>query len=118
MLAVAVLVSLFLTVCGSASTRAALPLEILALRHQLSGPGTLTSTARAADGIRSAPLDLDLPCVTCVAFCRRHRQTRHRHRLASPRLSAVLDLEESAPSRSPLRRAGHPDVDSHDVGGE
>jgi hypothetical protein len=46
-----------------------------------------------------------------LALCPAHCETRDRHRLAPPRLSAVLEMEEQSPSWSTVCADGNPKPD-------
>ena len=62
--------------------------------------GALASAASAPHLAGSPPLGVAVAYVDELANCTRHRETRNRHRLASARLSAVLEVEESSPNRA------------------
>ena len=101
-----VVVSLLLTIRVSLRDRAALQLEILALRHQLH----VVNRSRPPR-LRLSPADrhavgLAVESLERMAGSYRDRQTRDGPRLASSRLPAVLDVEKPTPSwvgRSSLR---------------
>jgi hypothetical protein len=78
---------------ASFQSRAALQLEILALRHQL---GVLLQ--RSVERPKLTPADRSLWAWLCgglerLTVQRLYRQSRDRHRLAPERLSLVLGLE-------------------------
>ena len=75
--------------------RAALQLEILALRRQIHVLRNVAAWAGSPDV--GGPVLLDLACVPLVrlALCPRHRQAEKGDRLAPLGVPAVLDLEES-----------------------
>jgi hypothetical protein len=103
---ISVVASLLLTLRGFLRSRAALHVELLALRHQLS---VLERLRRRRLRLRHADRLLWVsifPSVDPTADRARHRQTRDGHRLASPRVPRVLDVEEPSPSRPPNRAAG------------
>ena len=113
-----VVVSLLLTLRVSLRDRAALQLEILALRHQLhvvnrSRPQRLRLTQ--ADRMLWVWLSKRLGR---MAGSHRDRQARDGPRLAPSRLPALLDVEEPTPPGSTGRSSGRPPVDSHDGGGQ
>src|SRR5262245_54419717 len=90
-----VLISVLLTLCGVARSRAALHLEVLALRHQLQ---VLQRTKPQRVTARSGgPLALDVAgaLVARPEIGRRHREARDRSRLASAGVPVVLDLQQS-----------------------
>ena len=98
-------------------SRATLHLELLALRHQLA----------VANRSRRPRLRLTLLIVCCgrgspsngAAGARRSMSfSLRRCSLGTPRLPAVLDLEEPSPHRTPGRAPRCPRVDSRDLHGE
>src|SRR6185295_17848273 len=99
-------------------SRAALQLEVLALRHQLqvlnrSRPRRL----RLAMADRSA-LGVAVPLVARLANGTRHRQTANRHRLATSGPPPVVDVEKSKTSRATDGLGGRTRAHSDDVGAE
>jgi hypothetical protein len=89
------LISLLQTLQGFMRSRAALHLEVLALRHQLQ---VLERSRPKRLRIVKADRCLWAWAVTFVdrvADGARHRQARDRDRVASPGLSFVVDVEES-----------------------
>jgi hypothetical protein len=106
-----VVVSVVFALRSAASSRAALHLEIIALRHQVAVLN------------RSRPPRLRLTAVDRVVWAAvaglerlaggaRPRQAGHRTRLAPTRVPPVLDLEESVPYGSSSRGSRGPRVDS------
>ena len=77
---------------ASLRSRAALQIEILALRHQLN---VLQRSGQTATLERGRPLALGafISELVRVANGSQTSKTGHRHRLALPRLPALLDLE-------------------------
>jgi hypothetical protein len=90
-----IVVSVLVAVRSLFRSRGALHLEILALRHQLQGFGTLVATARASDRSRPPALGLVLAHLDRLSGGARPREARDGRCLAPPRLSPMLDLEES-----------------------
>ena len=60
--------------------------------------------ATKGDHRRSAPLGMPLSHLARLAISARHRQARHRHRMASQGVLAVLDME--GPSRAARKTSG------------
>src|SRR6266851_3575095 len=112
-----VISALLATLSSVCQTRAVLQLEILALRHQL---GVLRRSSRKRP--RLTPTDrilgMAVTSVARLASGTRHRQAGNGHRLASPRLPTVLDLEEPSPRGSTDRPGRCEDADSHHVRSE
>ena len=113
-----VIVSWLFTLRASLRDRAALQLEILALRHQLQVLERTRPRRVRLTRCRPATLGLAVRRVARMADGGRHREARDRARLASAGLPPALDLEESAPSGPTRGACGRPRVDSHDVGHE
>src|SRR5215472_1545219 len=74
--------------------QAALQAENIALRHQVT---VLNEPRQATSPQTRRPLSVGLvvAAVVGMAFCPDHRHAGNRHRLASSRISFVLDLEDS-----------------------
>ena len=91
-----VLISVLAALQGVVRSRMALHFEVLALRHQLQVPQR--SQPRRLHVPESGPVALGLAvrCVERLANGTRHREARDGRRLASPRISRVLDVEESS----------------------
>ncbi|MGH9384438.1 MAG: integrase core domain-containing protein [Vicinamibacterales bacterium] len=89
------LISLLLTLHGLARSRAALHLEVLALRHQLQVLETVAAATGAAGESGPLAVGVFVALVDRLANRSRHRQAGDRHRVASPRLPLVLDMEKS-----------------------
>src|SRR5688572_19554644 len=113
-----VIVSLLLTLRVTLRDRAAMQLEILALRHQLHVINRSRPAAPAAHACRQNAVGLAVQTLERMADSSRHRQTRDGPRLAPSRLPALLDLEEPTPRRSTGHSSGCPPVNSHDGGNE
>ena len=95
----AVLVSLLQTMRVSMRSRAALHLEILALRHQLQvGPTTTTPATTPPHASRPPAVDLAVEDLDAVAIRRHHRSAGDRRDGASSRLPHLVDMEEPSPS--------------------
>ena len=108
-------VSLLSTFLGCFRSRVELQLELLALRQQIH---VLKRSRRSRPRISRADRlfwVLALPPVGRVATDAHDRPAGDGHRLASPRLSMVLDLEESSTHRRPPVLYRHPSIDSHHV---
>ena len=112
-----VILSLLLTLRTWAHSRAALQLEVLALRHQLQ---VLQAEAAKVATREGGPLALGpaFAHLDRMANGARDRQARDCHRLAPTRLPAVVDLEKPAPHRATDGAGRHPDPDSHDGASE
>jgi hypothetical protein len=94
-----VLISCLAVLRGIMRSRAALHIEVLALRHQLRV--ATFPTATAAPGANGpVAVDVAVTLVGQLANGRRDREARDRYRLASPGRPLVLDMEES-----PMQRA-------------
>ena len=106
-----VVVSLVFTLRSAARSRAALHLEVLALRHHV-GPESLAPLATSSDRGRSGSLGVAVAGVERLAAGAHPRQAGHRTRLAPTRVPPVLDVEESVPYGSSSRRSRGPRVDS------
>lgn len=94
-------------------SRAALQVEILALRHQIGA----VRRSRNGKGDRGGwrVLDVVVWSLGRLAVRANHRQTRDRHHLAPQRLPLVLDLEGSAQQNWKARSvARSPGLDSND----
>src|SRR6266436_9457499 len=61
--------------------------------------------------LRPTRVGLALQSLVQLALCLAHCETRDRHRLASPRLSAVLEMEEQSSSWSTVGADGSPKPD-------
>ena len=104
-----VIVSFLLTLRASLRDRAALQLEILALRHQLQVVEPITAASDCGSPMRTGMLWVWLSRrLGRMAGRPRDRQARDGPRLAPPRLPALLDVEEPTPNGS--TRACLPDV--------
>src|SRR5262245_60979256 len=79
---------------------------------------TISALATPPDSSRSAGMGLAVANLERVGIGGRQREARYRHRLASPRVPTVVDLEKSAPSRSPERPRGRSRPDPDDVAGQ
>src|SRR5262249_56791379 len=106
------------TLRGFVQSRAALHLEVLALRHQLQVLETVAAETTATRDGGSVALGLAIPVVDRMAHGAHHRQARHRHRMASAGLSLVVDLEKSTTKRTTGRPNRRPRPDSDHVAGE
>ena len=100
---ISLLVSVYSAVCSSFRTRAALQLEILALRHQINVLRRVTARACTPAPRGPVPLDLAFALLAKLALGPGHRQTGNVIAWHSPGIPALLDLEE--PSRT-NRQAG------------
>src|SRR5262245_42391441 len=80
-----------------------------------SRAGSIAGASTSVDALLLTALGLVLTSLVSLEDGARHRQTRHRHRLASARGLSLLDVEEPPSDRSPggPSRVTHPD--SHDV---
>ena len=113
------LLSAFATVGSAFRTRAALQIEILALRHQLTGPAEIPTRPGATDFRRPAVLGGTLPFLVAMAHGAADRETRNGDRLASTRIPLVLAVEESAGrTRKAYDRLGSAGVDPPDEPGK
>src|SRR5688572_3750000 len=81
-----------------------------------SRAGTIAGASAPVDVCRPATLDLVVPSLVSLADGAHHRQTRHRHRLASTRVPSLLDVEEPPSDGSADRPPRGTHADSHDVG--
>src|SRR5207249_3870205 len=109
-----VLISVLAALRGLIRSRAALHLEVLALRHHVAAVPTST----AAPG-ESGPVALGgVTRMGRLANGRRDREARDRRRLASPGLPLILDKEKSPTPRATARRPRYPRPDSDDVGAQ
>jgi hypothetical protein len=108
---VSVVVSLAYSLRLVIRSRASLHLEIIALRHQLAVVKPTPPPASSPNVDRSAVLGVALAGMVRLAHVRPDYQAGDRHRLAPPRLSPVLELEESSAHRSAgcTSRRAHPD---------
>src|SRR3954447_26250904 len=106
-----VLVSVLRMLRGVVASRAALHLEVPALRHQLL---VLERSRPRRARLTSGSLALGVPvtCVERLANGTRHREAGNGRRLASPRISLVLDVEEASTHRPTARRPRCPRADS------
>jgi len=97
-----VVVSLVFTRRSAARSRAALHLEILALRHRLAVLNR-SPLATSSDRGGSGALGVAVAGVERLAAGARPRQAGHRAPLAPARVSSVLDVEASVPTGRPAR---------------
>ena len=108
----AIIFSLFSSVRQGFRSRAALHAEILALRHQLLVLQRANRERKLRLGVADRLLWAWLSqALEWLAICPCDRQTRNSHCLASPRLPALLELEEppSAGPASDLARSHRSD---------
>ena len=96
-----VVVSLLHSLRFLVRSRASLHLEIIALRHQLAVVNRSRRPRLRFDGGRSNAVGVALARLARLALGGSHRQAGDGHRVASPRLSPVLDLEKPTPHRPP-----------------
>ena len=87
---ISLLVSVYSAVCSSFRTRAALQLEILALRHQINVLRRVTARACTPAPRGPVPLDLAFALLAKLALGPGHRQTGNRDRLAFARDSGFI----------------------------
>src|SRR5262245_9353270 len=95
-----VLISFLSTLRGVARSRAALHLEILALRHQLQVLQTVASAPAVLSNDRPVALGVSGTFMERLADSPGDREAGDRHRLGSQGLSPILDVEESAARRA------------------
>jgi len=100
-----VLLSLLPTLRRLARSRAALHLEVLALRYQLHVLQRSRPAAGAAREDRPLAMGMVVTRVDRVAVGARHCPTQDGHCMASPHVPAVLDVEEW-PTHRQTDRAG------------
>ena len=96
--------SMLATLASILSARAALELEILALRHQIVRASEVRRKTPKVDFWGPSVLDLSLPALARLVLSAGHRQAGNRRGLASRHLSPVLDLEGAV---RPTRSAHH-----------
>lgn len=89
---------------ADATRLCALPCRTAARGDRVASPDppawAIALSAAASHPSRPPALGLDLPCLERVASGARHGQTRDGHRVATPRLPPMLDVEEPSPHRS------------------
>ena len=112
------LISVLMTLRGIVRSRAALHLEVLALRHQLQVVQRVASTTTASGEGGPVVLGVAVTHVEQLANHTRHRDARDRYRLASPRLPVVLVLEKSTAHRATTGPGRCPPLDSDDGAGQ
>jgi hypothetical protein len=89
-----VLISLLAMLRGAVRSRVALHLEVLALRHKLQVlQWSRAATAAPGEG-RPVALGVAVALMEQLAKSARHRQAGDGHRVASSRLSLVVDVEK------------------------
>jgi hypothetical protein len=90
---------------------ASLHLEIIALRHQLAVVNRSRAAQTAAQPCRPTAVGVAVAGMARLAHGRPDCQAGDRHRMAPPRLSPVLDLEESRTywAAGCASRRAHPD---------
>jgi hypothetical protein len=85
---------------GVVRSRAALHLEVLALRHQLPVLQTVPTAPAAPCQDGPMAVGVAVPLVERLANGTRDREAGNRHRLASQGLPPFLDVEESPEDRA------------------
>jgi hypothetical protein len=91
-------VALFTLLASSFRTRAALQVEVLALRHQLAVFQKNAPASLAPPPLRSAQLGCIVPILVRLAAMSADGSARHSHPLAPPSLGLALDQEIAPPS--------------------
>ena len=112
-----VLVSFLTMLAGVVRSRAALHIEVLALRHHYRSSTVTPATVAPHEG-RPVALGVAVNVMALMANGADYRQARDGHRVASSGPSPVVDVEKSTTRGATIRPGRRPQPDSDHVAGE